>query len=71
MLTFIFSPICLDHMPVAKTTYSQSIFPLSVSTPTIELFLTRIFVTGVFSKICAPSILAAFAKTLVTPTGSA
>ena len=63
MLTPISSPICLDHIPVAITTYSQSILPNFVWTPTILLSLTNIFSTEVFSNIWAPSILAAFAST--------
>ena len=40
-------------------------------TPVTKILIKKGRVTGVFSKILAPSILAAFAKTFVTPTGSA
>ena len=40
-------------------------------TPSIFLFLVRIFSTGDFSKICAPSSFAALASICVTPEGSA
>jgi len=56
---------------VAKTTYSHSIFPKLVSTPTILLFFVIIFLTGHFSIIVAPFCFAALAKTFATPTGSA
>ena len=50
--------------------YSHSIFwPLTI-TPSIFLFLTKIFSTGKFSKIFAPSALAAFARSCVIPEGS-
>ena len=42
MLTSISFAICLDHMPVARTTNSHSIFPKLVSTPTILLFFVNI-----------------------------
>ena len=71
MLTSISFAICLDHMPVARTTNSHSIFPKLVSTPTILLFFVNIFLTGHFSIIFAPFCLAALAKTFATPTGSA
>ena len=57
-----FSPICLDHMPEAKTIYSHSIFwPLTL-TPEIFPSFVKISSTGDFSKICAPSNLAALAN---------
>ena len=71
MLTLTSAAICLDHIPEARTTYSQSIFPSFVSTPSILLFLIRIFFTKHFSIILAPFCFAALAKTFVTPTGSA
>ena len=71
MLTPFFSPICLDHIPEAKTIYSHStICPLTF-TPEIFPSLVKISSTGYFSKICAPSILAALANIWVTPEGSA
>ena len=38
MLTSISFAICLDHIPVAKTTYSHSIFPYLVSTPILNTY---------------------------------
>ena len=71
MLAPIFSPICLDHIPDANTTYSQSISVPLTLTPAILLFLIKIFSTGDFSNILAPSNLAALANICVTPEGSA
>ena len=62
MLTPAFSPICLDHIPEAKTIYSHSIFWPFALTPEIFPSLVKISSTGDFSKICAPSILAALAN---------
>ena len=71
MLTPAFCPICLDHMPDAKTIYSHSITWPFTFTPEIFPFLVKISSTGDFSKIFAPYIFAAFANMWVTPEGSA
>ena len=56
MLTPIFSPICLDHIPVARTTYSHSIScPLTLTALTLP-FLVYIFSTG---DCVAPGIIQA------------
>ena len=70
ILTPNFSPICLDHIPVAKTIYSHSIFSPLTTSPSILLFLTKISSTGESSKILAPYALAALASNWVIPDGS-
>ena len=70
MLTPIFSPICLDHIPADKTIYSHSIFFPFTTTPSTFLFFIRIFSTGDSSNIFTPSFLAAFANNCVIPDGS-
>ena len=58
-------------MPEARTIYSHSTsFPFTL-TPDIRPFFVKILSTGEFSKIFAPSNLAALASIWVTPTGSA
>ena len=71
MLNPISSPICLDHIPVARTTYSHSmVCPLTITPVTLPFFF-KIFSTGDCSNILTPSFLAAFANKFVTPIGSA
>ena len=65
------SPICLDHIPVARTIYSHSIVFLLTITPNTFPFFFNIFSTGDFSNILTPSFLAAFANKFVYPIGSA
>ena len=69
MLTPERSPSWRAHMPAALTTYSHSMSPAGVRTPTTAPSRVRTSIAGVPSSSVAPRIRAPLARAIVTSTG--